>query len=511
MPTTTSNEADANPFSWEALIRWALRPRNRRRAIWPVAVLILAYGWAHWPTIKTLPFVTQVAGGIDSRLRQYAPIPQHDENKVSVAVLSLENDNDGATRQRILDSLNNLWAAISVVRLRQIITTENPSDGEKEAREILERSHFDVIIYGSASQIFWVTSAKLPQKRTTNITPEVLDPDLSDILKLAVTTSVARVVDSGQGQYIAEKLEPLIASTRLLVDDTKAFHDQTARGQLSMSLADALVVHGDQVNSKADLVEAIDRFKSASSVFKRARNDDQYSEAQNRLGNAYVILGETEPGAGDLNKAIGAYNNAFTIRRRYNKSNPNDFTSTEDGMATAYERRAEHEAAINDKQMFTDFGTAITYYKDALDKRGGRDYAATEDALGTAYERRGEHTGISDLKLAIKKYEDVLHRRERASGARDWAWTKNNIGIAYEKLSERMTDTASPQYLTAAIHSYQDALCERNTPGEREETQNNLEIAERRLKLWNESKAGNLPKEAPQQDCVTAGTPQDSN
>ena len=214
---------------------------------------------------------------------------------------------------------------------RRMSEDEEIAAGEK-ARQYLQQSDASVLIWGSVldpehkiAKLFLTTSSAARQKSgqyqpeigTTIRLPDVFWSDLAQVLRLAIASRDAEF-RAKQGNYVADRLPPFIASVRRLLNESRGRPgwDADARGSTLVILADALQTLGDQSGQNAPLQEAVDAYRAALQELTRERVPLDWAVTQNNLGNALSRLGERESGTQRLEEAVDAYRAALQERTR---------------------------------------------------------------------------------------------------------------------------------------------------------------------------------------------------
>jgi hypothetical protein len=268
--------------------------RTRQRFGMPVAVLLAlsiagGFVWWNWDDIAKRPGVEWAI----ARFHQHA-VPAAPTGRVTVAVAHLGDDTDREQEKLLLDGLGDFEGVetLSVDR-----TVEWPASGteqekkkeaEEKARGLLKQTGADVLIWGSvirssgksAMHLYWtpsrdVSGAKasgkyLPQTETIAL-PEAFWTDLKQILGLLVQSRIAALTFGQSGHYVADKLAPLIAQVRALVQSKEGVWDPETLAGVQFSLATALKLDGEQSGTNEPLVESIALYRKVLDEYTRAR------------------------------------------------------------------------------------------------------------------------------------------------------------------------------------------------------------------------------------------------
>jgi len=143
-----------------------------------------------------------------------------------------------------------------------------------------------------------------------------------------------------------------------------------------------------------------------------------------QIGIAYATLGSIVYHQGDLDRAIGHFQQALAELSDLPDSNAEVLSVLRD-LGRAYHRKGESERALET------FGRALTGYRDALgDEYSGT--ATTLNAMGQVLYAQGKH------QAALDRYHQALEIRQRALGAEhpQTITSRFNCGTAMRKLGD---------------------------------------------------------------------------
>jgi tetratricopeptide (TPR) repeat protein len=238
-------------------------------------------------------------------------------------------------------------------------------------------------------RLYWTPSRDLsgakaseryqPQIETIAL-PELFWSDLKQILALLSQTRLAELTFNQPGHYVADRLAPLIAQVRALVQSREGVWNPETLAGVRFSLAVALAVYGEQSGKNEPLVESIELYRKVLEGLSRARVPLDWATTQNNLGNALQWLGERESGTVQFDEAVLAYREALKERTR---------------------------------------------------ERAPLQWATTQNNLGTALLRLGERkSDPAKLEEAVEAYGEALQERTRERVPIEWAETQNNLGTA---------------------------------------------------------------------------------
>ncbi len=237
------------------------------------------------------------------------------------------------------------------------------------------------------------------------------------------------------------------------------------------SEADALSNHGDYKGDNDALKRSMDAYREAQLLAPRERLPLDWAAAQNKLGNAFLILGSRESGTEKLEQAVAAYRQALEERTR--ERVPFQWAMTQNNLGSALFRLGERENGTAKLQE------AVVAFLAALEERtrllAPLDWATTQANLGNALLRLGEReSGKGKLEEAVVAFRGSLQERTRERVPLQWAATQTSLGNALVRLGERESGTAK---LEEAVAAYREALKEwtrGRVPLDWAMTQNNL-------------------------------------
>jgi tetratricopeptide (TPR) repeat protein len=458
----------------------------RERFGWLVAagLLLLAaviaasfYIWSNWKDIKERPGADWVIKRFKRRTIDVAP-----SGHLTIAVAHLTDDEGQKQEKLLLDELGHFDGFDGVETLTVDRMVEWPVSGteqakkkkaEEEARGLLRQTGADVLIWGSVislggksrMRLYWtpardVSGAKStgqyqPQTETIAL-PEEFWSDLKQILGLLTQTRLTELTFDQPGQFVADKLAPLIAQVRKLVESKEGVWNPETLARVRFSLANALTLDGEQSGKNEPLAESIALYRKVLDEFTRARVPLQWAMTQNNLGTALFRLGERESGTARLEEAVAAFRDAL---QEYTRARvPLQWAMTQVNLGNALWRLGERESGTARLEE------AVSAYRAALQEltraRAPLQWATAQNNLGTALQTLGgRESGTARLEEAVSAYREALQERTRARVPLEWAGTQNNLGAALQTLGERESGTAR---LEEAVAAYRAAL-EENT------------------------------------------------
>jgi tetratricopeptide (TPR) repeat protein len=173
-------------------------------------------------------------------------------------------------------------------------------------------------------RLYWTPVQDVPGAESTGykLQTETIDlpsefwNDLKEILGLLAQSRIAAITFNQSGHYVADKLAPLIAQARSLVQSRKGVWNPETLAGVQFGLANALSLDGEQSGKNEPLAESIELYRRVLGEYPRARDPLDWAMTQNNLGLALEKLGERESGTGKLEEAVAAYRAALVERTR---------------------------------------------------------------------------------------------------------------------------------------------------------------------------------------------------
>ena len=381
--------------------------------------------WWKWEEIVKRPWIKPAI----ERFKRTA-IDKAPAGVLTIAVAHLQDDDGQKQEKLLLDEFKHFDGVETLTVDRAM---EWPASGteqskkkkaEEEARRLLRQIGADVLIWGSvislsgksAMRLYWTPARDVPGAKSTGryqFQTETLElpiefwSDLKQILGLLTQPRIAALTVDKPGHYVADKLAPLIAQVRALVQSREGVWNPETLAEMRFSLAVALAVYGDQSGKNEPLVESIELYRKVLEGLGRARVPLDWATTQNNLGNALQRLGERESGTVQFDEAVLAYREALKERTR---------------------------------------------------ERAPLQWATTQNNLDTALLRLGERkSDPAKLEGAVEAYGEALQERTRERAPLQWAETQNNLGTALLRLGERENGTAR---IEGAVIVFHEALQE---------------------------------------------------
>ncbi|HWQ70620.1 MAG TPA: hypothetical protein VN494_11845 [Patescibacteria group bacterium] len=259
-------------------------------------------------------------------------LPKADPHRFAVAVVHLENDTQGEYERMIVEALSEL-EGVEVLRFDRTITAEGPRPQEAirkahdEVRDYLAASGAHLLIWGSVlrrdgkgmPKLRWTASSEIGfEKQARNYDPTGIElpgifwSDMAEVLKLLVLSYDAEF-RALEGRFIGDKLGPFIEKVRRLLNDRQSQRGWSAEARLQVTviLADSLLMFGEQAGKTESLVDAVAIYREALKERTRERVPLDWAMTQYNLGTALARLGEREKGTAHLEEAVAAYREAL--------------------------------------------------------------------------------------------------------------------------------------------------------------------------------------------------------
>jgi tetratricopeptide (TPR) repeat protein len=458
--------SDQAPDLWERFRAWVFGRFGVPGLIVLACASAALFAWTKWDEVSNWPGVHAIVGLVSRE-----PVPKADPERFSVLVAKLNGDTTDTLGNQIFEVLKEFSGVQALPLDRTLVshgrmTEAMETEAGEAARRYLQQSGASVLIWGSVldpehkiAKLFLTTSFAARQKSgqyqpeigTTIRLPDVFWSDLAQVLRLAIVSRDAEF-RAKEGNYVANRLPPFIASARRLLNESRdrPGWDADARVSTLVVLADALQTLGDQSGQNAPLEEAVEAYRAALQERTRERAPLDWATTQDNLGFALERLGERESGTERLEEAVEAYRAALQERTR--ERVPLQWAATQDNLGFALERLGERESGTERLEE------AVAAHRAALREytreRAPRDWAITQNNLGLALERLGEREGGTErLEEAVEAYRAALQEYTRERVPLDWAMTQNNLGTALSTLGERTHDRAKLEEARKAVNA----------------------------------------------------------
>lgn len=480
------------PIDWFS--NWkASFERIRQRFGLPVAVLLflsVAGGlvWWNWDDIVKRPGV----GSLLARFNQKA-LPSAPAGRLTIAVADLEGDKEQEEEKLLLDGLRD-FEGVETLALHRMVAwpdsgteQEKKKEAEKKARSLLKQTGADVLIWGSvislggksAMRLYWtpsreVSGAKqsekyLPQTETLAL-PELFWSDLKQILGLLTETRLAELTDE-PGQFVADKLAPLIAQVRSLVENKQGDWNPEILAGVRFSLAGALGDQGEQSGKNEPLLESVELYHKVLDQWTRASKPLDWTMAQNNLGIVLWALGERENGTARLEAAAAAFREALKEETR--EINPVQWAMTQNNLGavllTIGMRGGEPAKFEKSAAAFRDALRVLTRERDP------QLWGMAQNNLGLALWVLGaRESGTALLEQSAAAFREALKELTRERDPHLWAMAQNNLGIVLSQLGDRSSGPTQLEDAATAFRLSLKELTRERAPYQWATAQNNL-------------------------------------
>ena len=361
----------AGPSGWPDAYHQLQQLIGARGAILFLLLAAVLFVWWKWEDIVKRPGVEQFIG----RFKRSA-IPVVPPGRLTIGVARLGNDKDREHEKLLLDELQHFEGVETVPIPRAVdLEEEDKKKAEEGARGLLKDTGADALIWGSvislsgksAMRLYWTTARDMPgakaseryQPQTETIAlPDAFWSDLKQILGLLTQTRLAALTIDQPGNFVADKLAPLITQVRALLESKEgAWKPETLAG-VQFSLATALQTYGEQSGANDPLAESIELYRKVLDEWTRERVPLEWAATQNNLGNTLQILGERESGTETLTKSVDAYREALKERTR--ERVPLEWAATQNNLGNTLQILGERESGTGTLTK------AVDAYREAL-------------------------------------------------------------------------------------------------------------------------------------------------
>ncbi len=216
---------------------------------------------------------------------------------------------------------------------------------------------------------------------------------------------------------------------------------------------------GREFGTRENMLLAIEIYHRALGLVGREQSPLDWAETKLNLGDALLLLGESNKDSKSMREAVEAY--LAALEEWTLDHTPLDWAKAQNHLGNALQRLGEQE---NDPEQLRQ---AAEVYRAALaectQENAPFERAQACNRLGDTLAVLGVEEGDGErLKEAIKAYREALDGVDRKLAPLDWAMTQNNLGKALEALDESETGTGScTGLLYQAVAAYQAALEER--------------------------------------------------
>jgi tetratricopeptide (TPR) repeat protein len=470
----------------------ATEPAPKHRARLPLilsaagaVLLLLAAGgvWLEWGAISRLPMLASILGPGPKPIVAAAP------GHLTIALAHLEGDKDDEHEKLLLDRLTNDFEGAETTEIDRTITLPDAPTAQEsltlakaKAGELRAEAGADVLLWGrvvtlegkSVMRLYWttgetVTGAKASGvygvKADTVALPELFWSDLKQVLGLLLQSRLAEVTKQQTGRYSADKLAPLIAQVRKLLQAQQGSWSADTDAKVRSTFADALCSYGDQAGNADALRESIEAYQRVLTEWTRESAPQDWATAQNGLGNALQYLGQLESGTERYQASVAAYRAALLERTRDRA--PLDWAQTQNALGSVLDLLGERESGTQNLEE------SVVAFRAAMEVRTRDrlplDWAREQNNLGNALVSLGQREpGTGRLREAVAAFRAALEERTREHAPLDWADTETNLGTALEKLGEREADDPKQQKadLQQSVAAVSSALEELSKPKE---------------------------------------------
>ena len=205
--------------------------------------------------------------------------------------------------------------------------------------------------------------------------------------------------------------------------------------------------------AKAEIAEdVVDRYQYAVTNIVREQEPAQWAEAQYRLGNVLLRIGQRDGTTSKFSEAIAAYHAALTEIPRNRM--PVQWARVSNNIGIATFAIGEH---TNDMEKI---GELVAVFRQVLEERtrarNPNEWAATQKNLGIALLSLGQRKGELDaLTAALWSFGEALKEFQRNRSPVEWAATEMYMGDALMRSGELGREAGD---ISRAIIAYEEAL-----------------------------------------------------
>jgi hypothetical protein len=248
----------AGPSGWPEAYHQLQQLIGARGAILFLLLAAALFVWWKWEDIVKRPGIEPLTNWLKRKPILVAPA-----GRITIAVARLGNDKEREHEKLLLDELRN-FEGVETVPIPRTVDPDQPGKkkAEEEARGLLKQTGADVLIWGGVislggkrtMRLYWTPKQDIPrapssgkyQAQTEALTlPLEFWNDLRQILGLLAQTQLAEISDQ-PGHYVADKLTPLIAKVRALVESNEGVWNLETLAAMRLMLANALGRYGEQ-------------------------------------------------------------------------------------------------------------------------------------------------------------------------------------------------------------------------------------------------------------------------
>src|SRR6266436_2272259 len=202
-------------------------------------------------------------------------------------------------------------------------------------------------------------------------------------------------------QHLKKAVTALRAALGIRTQPPEDWNDQLEWADMQDKLGSAYLKLGELEDNKEYVRKASVAHRAALSVYTRDKAPDKWAETQAHLGEVLRMLGESEKNVEYLKAAVAAYREAQKIKSP--KRSPLEWAELQDNLAWVLQTQGELNSDI------TILEDAVEAYEHALIVPPGAKWVSTQfnlaEALQAAYKL---NANISFLERAARAYELAL-------------------------------------------------------------------------------------------------------
>jgi hypothetical protein len=243
---------------WKAIFVWLAERIGRLGAVLVLLLASVLLIWWQSDHIAKLPGVESLLAWFNQRALPTAPV-----GSLTIAVADLQDD-EGWKQEKLLRDELGQFEGVELQFVGRTIEwpmanseSESKRIAEEKARGLLRQTGADVLIWGSvisssgksAMRLYWTPARDVPGAKSTGkyqpqtetlALPVEFWNDLKQILGLLTQSRIAALTVDQSGHYVADRLAPLIAQVRALVQSREGVGKPETLAGVQFSLATAL-------------------------------------------------------------------------------------------------------------------------------------------------------------------------------------------------------------------------------------------------------------------------------
>ena len=371
---------------------------------------------------------------------------------------------------------------------------ESIKEASLAADRLRESSGVDVLIWGrvitlagkSLTRLYWTArrdmsikfTDKYPDPADTVALPPLLVEDLRHVIALLVATEVMSAVALENSQSVTDRMRLTLKQIDGLLVKEHGQWNAHDFNRIAEAYADGLEVYGAQANDLQAIERSISLYKDLSREQDVRSTPSNWADVQQHLGVALKTVGVRDTAANSLLEAVDAYRNALTV---FTESLfPNQWATAQLALGSALETlavRAKEDALREGR-----FNAAVEAYAAALrvcTRDRERDcWVAARMDLGNAFDDWGRLTRSTYYtRSGLDIFRDLAQILSRDNDPLTLAEVQINLGIALNNLGSETSEKSFALEAVTAEKAALSLLSETATPYLWAKAQENLAAA----------------------------------